>query len=93
VSPATAVDAVRTPTGYAGSGPSSARLGRLGSEFAPLLGTDRVFVRHQGGEHFISGHPDDTLHYPRADPRSGESRYRWEDRGDGIFYGYLRADG
>jgi hypothetical protein len=90
VSAAPAIDAVRSPIGYAGPGPSSARLGRLGSEFAGLLGTDRVFVRHQGGEHFISARPDDTLMFPSTDPRSGESRYRWEDRGDGVSYGYLR---
>lgn len=93
MSPATRVDAVRSPIGHAGSGPSSARLGRLGADFAALLGMDRVFVRHQGGEHFITAHPDDTLHFPRTDPRSGEPRYRWEDRGDGVFYGYLRSDG
>ncbi len=86
------ISAVRSPIGYAGSGPSSARLLRLGSEFAGLLGTDRVFVRHQGGEHFITAHPDDTLMFPRTDTRSGESRYRWEDRGDGVSYGYLRPE-
>ena len=75
-----AIDAVRSPIGYAGSGPSSARLLRLGSEFAGLLGADRVFVRHQGREHFITAHADDTLMFPRTDPQSGQSpRYRWED--------------
>jgi hypothetical protein len=84
------VDAIRSPIGRAGPGPSSARLARLEAEFAGLLGAERVFVRHQGGEHFITAHPDDTLMFPRTDPRSGESRYRWEDRGDGVSYGYRK---
>jgi hypothetical protein len=83
------VDAIRSPIGRAGPGPSSARLARLGAEFAKLLGSDRVFVRHQGGEHFITAHANDTLMFPRTDPRSGESRYRWEDQGDGVYFGYL----
>jgi hypothetical protein len=89
VSAGTPVDAVRSLIGRAGAGPSSARLARLGAEFAALLGADRVFVRHQGGEHFITARADDTLMFPRTDPRSGRSRYRWEDRGDGVSYGYL----
>jgi hypothetical protein len=92
VSVAATIDAVRSPIGYAGSGPSSARLARLGSEFADLLGVERIFVRHQGGEHFITSRHDDTLMFPRTDPRSGESRYRWEDRGDGVSYGYLEPE-
>jgi hypothetical protein len=92
VSVAATIDAVRSPIGYAGSGPSSARLARLGSEFAGLFGADRVFVRHQGGEHFITARPDDTLMFARTDPRSGESRYRWEDRGDGVSYGFLKPE-
>jgi hypothetical protein len=93
VSAATPVNAVRSPIGYAGPGPSSVRLGRLGTEFAAVFGVGRIFVRHQGGEHFISPRPDDTLLFPRTGPRSGESRYRWEDRGDGVFYGYLESSG
>jgi hypothetical protein len=86
------IDAIRAPIGYAGPGPSAARLERLATEFGRVLGTDRVFVRHQGGEHFVSSHADDTLQFPRDSPRSGEPRYRWEDRGDGVSYGYLRPD-
>lgn len=86
------IDAIRSPIGLAGPGTSAARLDRLGAEFAGLLGADRVFVRHQGGEHFITARPDDTLLFPGSGPRSGESRYRWEDRGDGVSYGYLKPD-
>ncbi len=92
MSAAASIDAVRSPIVYAGSGPASARLARLGSEFAGLLCAVRVFVRHQGGEHFITACPDDTLMFPRTDPRSGESRYRWEDRGDGVSYGYIKHE-
>jgi hypothetical protein len=93
VSAALPIDAVRSPIGHAGPGPSSVRLERLGAEFTVLLGADRIFVRHQGGEHFISPRPDDTLLFPRTDARSGQSRYRWEARGDGVFYGYLESGG
>jgi hypothetical protein len=87
------IDAVRAPTRYAGQGAAAARLERLISEFSVVLGTAQVFVRQQGSEHFITADPGDTLQFPRSGPRSGESRYRWEDRGDGIFYGRLAADG
>jgi hypothetical protein len=87
------IKAIRAPIGYAGAGPSAARLERLGTEFGAILGTDQVFVRHQGSEHFISACPDDTLQFPRTSPRSGELRYSWEDRGDGVSLGYLKADG
>lgn len=86
------IDAILAPIAFAGSGPSAERLGRLEAEFAILLGNGPVFARLQGGEHFLSARPDDSLQFPRTSPRSGESRYRWEDRGDGVSYGYLKAD-
>ncbi len=82
------IDAIRAPIRFAGPGSAAARLERLGTEFARLLGAGRIFVRLQGGEHFMTAHPDDSLQFPQ----SGESRYQWEDRGDGIFHGYLKAD-
>ncbi len=88
--PTRRIDAVRAPIGHAGAGPAAARLERLSSEFAAPLGAARVFVRNQGPEHYITADPDDTLDFPRSGPRSGEPRYRWEGRGDGVSYGYLR---
>ena len=85
-------DAARAPLRFAGPGDSFARLSRLQAELAPALGVERVYVRHQGTEHFITGDPVDTLNYPSHDPRSGASRYDWEDRGDGVLYGYLKPD-
>jgi hypothetical protein len=85
-------DAIRSPLSFAGAGGSHARLARLQSEFAPVLQAPHVFVRHQGTEHFITADPRDTLLFPSLGPRSGEARYDWEDRGDGIFYGYLKPD-
>ena len=82
-------DAIRAPIGHAGAGAASSRLGRLQAEFAPLLNAPRVFVRHQGAFHFISGSPDDTLLHPQADPRAGRPRYEWADRGDGVALGRL----
>jgi hypothetical protein len=84
-------DAIRSPLGFAGPGDSLTRLTRLQAEFAPILGTARVYVRHQGPEHFITGGPADTLNFPADGPRCGEPRYDWEDRGDGILFGYLKA--
>ena len=86
------IDAVRAPIGFAGPGPAAGRLDRLRAAFAPLLGSMPVYVRNQGGEHFLTTRPDDTLFFPRSGPRSGEPRYRWEDQGDGLFYGFLKTD-
>ena len=84
--------AIRSPLKFAGSGDAHTRLATLQSEFAPVLNVARVFVRHQGTEHFLTGDPADTLNYSSFSPRSGESRYDWTDRGDGVFYGYLKPD-
>ena len=85
-------DAVRSPLGFAGPGDSHARLAKLQAEFAPALGVARVFVRHQGIEHFITGAAGDTLYHASNGPRSGAPRYEWEDRGDGVLYGFLWHD-
>ena len=83
-------DAVRAPIRHAGAGDSFTRLARLQAEFAGILGGERVYVRLQGSEHFISGRPEDTLNHSGDDSRSGEPRYTWEGRGDGVLYGYRR---
>jgi hypothetical protein len=85
-------DAVRAPLGFAGPGDALSRLTKLQTEFAPVLGVPRVFVRHQGVEHFLSGDSGDTLYHVSQGPRAGEPRYEWQDRGDGVQYGYLRRD-
>ena len=85
-------DAVRSPLPYAGAGDSHAKLSRLQTEFSRVLDVPAVFVRHQGSEHFISGDPADTLNFTARGSRAGEPRYEWEDRGDGVLYGYLKRD-
>jgi hypothetical protein len=82
-------DAVRSPLCFAGGGGSHSRLAKLHAAFCPVLEVTRLFVRHQGTEHFISGSPHDSLNFPSRDARSGSTRYRWEARGDGVFYGYI----
>lgn len=82
-------DAILAPIGHAGAGDAVTRLGRLQAEFAPILRVRRVFVRHQGTSHFVSGSADDTLLFPQADARSGQPRYEWTDRGDGVSLGRL----
>ena len=86
-------DAIRSPLSYAGSGDSATRLAKLQSEFAEVLAVSRVYVRHQGTDHYISGHPADTLKHSCFDTHAGEARYAWVDRGDGVLYGYLSTDG
>lgn len=90
----TSIDAARAPIRFSGEGTASARLERLRAEFVPLFGggAGPLFVRNQGGEHYVTARPDDTLEFPRSGPRSGESRYVWEDRGDGVLYGRLRPE-
>lgn len=83
-------DAVRSPLPFVGAGDSHAKLARLQAVFGPALGVSRIFVRHQGTEHFISGSPGDTINFCSQDPRGGQPRYEWEDRGDGVLYGYLK---
>lgn len=85
-------DAVLTPLSYAGPGDAASRLARLQGEFAAVLGVPRVFVRHQGDSHFLTGDPRETLFFPPGDPRSGQPRYTWTDRGDGISLGRRIAD-
>lgn len=46
-------------------------------------------VRAQPGEFFATRDPADTLNYPLGHPKEGKPRYRWEDQGNGVKYGYL----
>jgi hypothetical protein len=85
-------DAVMVPLSYSGAGDAATRLSRLHAEFAEVLKVPRVYVRHQGTTHFLSGNPADTLLFPQSDPRSGRPRYVWADRGDGVCFGRFRAD-
>lgn len=86
----TTIDAIRSPSSHAGAGGSLLRLSNLQSEFAALLGVERVYVRNQGTEHFVTGDPADTLDHPQGEPNAGRPRYDWRDRGDGVLYGTLR---
>lgn len=85
-------DAVRPPLAYSGDGGALAKLLRLNTEFSQVLRVSQVFVRNQGTEYFITSGPDHTLYFSGDSPRSGESRYIWEDRGDGVFYGTLKPE-
>lgn len=84
--------AVRTPMSYAGQGSAGEKLARLQTEFAPILGVVRVYIRHNVSEHFISGDPQDALYFPANSERRGEERYTWTERGggDGVLYGVLK---
>ena len=82
------IEAIRAPIGYAGTGNAHVRLERLRSECARLLENEDVFVRLQGNEHFISTLSCDSLYFPQSSQLSGNPRYQWVDRGDGVLYGY-----
>lgn len=87
-------DAVRTPILYAGSADAYSKLAKLQTEFAPILGVNKVYVRHNVVEHFISGDPHDMLYFPANSNRRGEERYTWTERteGDGVLYGRLKPE-
>ncbi len=85
-------DAVIAPLGYAGAGDAATRLAKLQVEFAAVLRVPRVYVRHQGTTHFLTGCPTDTLFFPQSHARCGRPRYEWTDRGDGVSYGRFKAD-
>ena len=84
--------AVQYPVGRIGRRPPGQWLNDIKAEFGPLLGVERVYSRDQGSFKFLSGDPADTLYFPKGHHRSGESRYDWKDRGDGVMYGYLVPD-
>jgi hypothetical protein len=78
-------DAIRAPRTAGGF----AALPQLQSAYAAVLGVPRVYVWNQGSEHFITGKPGEQLYFPATHPASGQSRYRWEDQGGGVFFGFL----
>jgi hypothetical protein len=61
----------------------------------PLLEVDRAageraWIRTQPhGRLFITRDPADTILYPTNHPKSGQPRYRWENREGGVEVGYL----
>ena len=82
-------DAIRSPLSFAGSGDSLTKLKKLQDEYAILLGTERIFVRNQGIEHFVTSSSIDTLYFPSQGTNSGKPRYDWMNRGDGVLYGFV----
>ena len=64
-------DAILSPIGHAGSGDASTRLGRLQIEFAPVLRTPRVFVRHQGQRTSFPAPPTTPFCSPKPTPGRG----------------------
>jgi|SRR6516164_6383442 hypothetical protein len=50
---------------------------------------ERAYIRNQGTYLFITKYLTDTLLFPREHSRSGQSRYRWVTKENGIRWGYL----
>jgi hypothetical protein len=82
-------DAIRCSHLATGIGDAQSRLKTLHARFSELLGNTKIYVRHQGTEHFLSADPNDSLLHPSFSPKSGLAKYRWEDREDGVAYGFL----
>jgi hypothetical protein len=86
------IDAVRVPVGYARGRGVADRYRAIDAEFRPLLGGGRLWLRNQGAFVFVTPGAADTLLFPKDHPRSGEDRYSWQDRGDGVSFGVLVPD-
>ncbi len=71
------------------------RVASISAVAEPLLEVDRAkgeraYLRKQPhGRLFITRDPSDSIFFPTTHRRSGQPRYRWEQRPDGIEIGYL----
>jgi hypothetical protein len=83
-------NAVRSSASFAGAGDSRTKIAKLHWAFSQVLHAERIYVRLQGAEHFISASPHDALNYASRDERAGQPRYDWEPKDSGIYYGYLK---
>jgi hypothetical protein len=86
------IDAACLPLGYSKAKTNEDRLRAIAAEFAPLMGRDRVCIRHHGSHVFVTPDIADTLLFPKDHPRAGEERYLYEERGDGVRLGILKPD-
>jgi hypothetical protein len=82
-------DAVRVPLSYARGETSGERLRYLKAKFAVVMGVMSVAYFNQGTYYFIAKDTGQTLRFPFGHDRYGQSRYEWQDQGDGISYGHL----
>lgn len=78
-------DAIRVPREAGGL----SVLSELDATYASVLGVPRVYVKGKGNERFVTKDPGDLLYFPTDSLHAGKSRYRWEDQGEGVFFGYL----
>lgn len=94
-------DAVLCPISYPPLKPGEDRHVKLKEEFGPVLGVPRVHARFADQTRtvtFITGSL--TLanglgicrYFPTSHPLSGQERYEWKDRGDGVMYGTLTPE-
>jgi hypothetical protein len=92
-------DAVYMPEGRKRGKTHHERVMSILAIVEPMLGVDydggeRAYVRRQvGGRLFATRDPTDTLFFSKDHPSLAQKpRYRWDDRGEGVFYGYLIND-
>lgn len=81
-------DAIMVPRAYKNKGGPRESIPGLIEEFKPILGDHPWFTTH--GEYRIV-HATRNIHvnFPIGHERAGETRFRWEDRGDGVLFGYF----
>ncbi len=78
-------DAVILPAGAGGNA-------QIQEAVRKILGSGQAYVRNQVSYNFVTLKPDDTMVHPKGHPRVGQPRYDWYEKGNGVKFGYLRAD-
>jgi hypothetical protein len=91
--PARKPDAIITPAGWA-IGKGSTKLLKHKNLLGPILGSDMVYVRHQGAFNFCTGNTACTMLFPKEHDLHPQSRYTWLDALDnsGVKFGFLRPE-
>jgi hypothetical protein len=87
---------MRFPKTFTGVPRLKDRVNAVADVAEPLLECDRskgerAYIRKlaNDGPLFITRDPTDLLFFPIGHPLQGRERYRWEDQGEGISFGYL----
>lgn len=64
------------------------KIGSIQPLLKELFGGKQVHLRSQDHEVFVATDLADTLLFAVNHPLAGQSRYEWEDQGNGIKYGF-----
>lgn len=84
------IDAVMVPQNYPPGRVKKERALAIKDEFGPILGSAIVHGRNlPGNQTLVTASPEVSVNHYGDHPLSGQPRYEWMDRGDGIQYGLL----